>query len=194
VRGRVKDDARRLLVPLAGALARMGISPDHITAAGLGMSFLAGLAAGYGRFTTAAVALTLSGICDMLDGAVARAGVTTRFGAFLDSSVDRLSELLLFAGFVAYFHRVDGSAFFSVLTVFALGGSFLISYTRARAEGLGIECKVGVMERPERFVLLILALCFGDPGLRTAMVLLPPLAFYTTWQRMAHVHRESRYL
>jgi len=192
MKGPVKDAARAVIGPLADGLAAIGVSPNHLTVAGLVLSAGAGAAVAAGRLTLGAVLLILGGVCDMLDGSVARRhGHATRFGAFLDSTVDRAAELLFFAGLAVYFHRVEPSTLYLVLTGLALGGSFLISYARARAEGLGLECQVGLLERPERLVLLIVALFVGPWGLRVALWILTPLAYFTTWQRIAHVRAET---
>jgi CDP-diacylglycerol--glycerol-3-phosphate 3-phosphatidyltransferase len=188
-----KENGRRLLAPLARLFANLGVSPDHLTWAGATASGLAGALVGAGWFRTAALLLLVGALCDVLDGSVARAtGKTSVFGAFLDSTVDRIAELFFFAGVLVYFVRVDDSAIFPLLTLLAAGGSFLVSYTRARAEGLGISCAVGMMERPERLVLLLVATLVGPIGLRAAMAVLTPLVFWTSFQRMLHVYRETR--
>jgi phosphatidylglycerophosphate synthase len=85
---------------------------------------------------------------------------------------------------------VDGSIFFASLAVLAAGGSFLVSYARARAEGLGIACSVGLMERPERLVLVFLGAVLGPDVMKAVLVVLTLLVFYTVWQRVQHVQRE----
>jgi CDP-diacylglycerol--glycerol-3-phosphate 3-phosphatidyltransferase len=106
--------------------------------------------------------------------------------------VDRLAELFVFAGMVVYFGRSDGSSLYPLLAVLAAGGSFLVSYTRARAEGLGVSCSVGWMERPERLVVLLVAIAFGSGAVRVALWALTVLTFFTAAQRMNHVYRETR--
>jgi CDP-diacylglycerol--glycerol-3-phosphate 3-phosphatidyltransferase len=129
----------------------------------------------------------------MLDGAVARvSGLASRYGAFLDSTIDRAAEMLLFGGLLVYFTRQDGSSLYPLLTFCAAGSSFLVSYTRARAEGLGIPCSVGWMERPERLVLLMIAVVFGAEPVRVALWILFVLTLWTAGQRMLHVRRETR--
>ena len=192
MKSKIKNKARAVLEPFAGALANAGITPNHITIAGLLFSVVAGIAAAGGYFGWAFVALLTGGVCDMLDGAVARShGLESRFGAHLDSSVDRLAEGALFGGLIVYFHNQD-QVLYILLSFLAFTGSFLVSYTRARAEGLGIDCSVGIMERPERMVILLLAAIFGGPGFRIALWILTPLVFYTSWQRMRHVYDADR--
>jgi len=192
MKSRVKEIARSIVGPLADGLAAAGVSPNHLTLAGLVFSGAAGAAAATGRLRLGAVLLILGGVCDMLDGAVARRhGHVTRFGAFLDSTVDRASEMVFFAGVALYYHHAEPSGLYLVLSVLALGGSFLISYARARAEGLGLSCEVGLLERPERLVLIIAALLVGPVGLKAVLWILTPLAYFTSWQRIAHVRAET---
>lgn len=192
MKGRVKTRARELLTYPARGLAAARVSPNHLTLAGLALSGIAGVVLGRGRFGWASLFLILAGLCDMLDGAVARTrNQSSLFGAHLDSTVDRLAEAFVFGGALYFFHHTHQSLYV-MLAYFAIVGSFLISYTRARAEGLGLECNVGLMERPERIVLLIVALWFGVPGLKVVLWVLTPLAFYTSWQRILHVYRSAQ--
>ena len=192
MKGVIKTKAREWLTYPARALAAVGVTANHLTVAGLVFSGMSGWLLGGGSFGWASVVLLLAGFCDMLDGSVARIrNESSVFGAHLDSSVDRVAEALVFAGAIYYFHA-QGQGLYVLLAYFAMIGSFLISYTRARAEGLGIECAVGLMERPERIVLLILALWAGAPGLKVVLWVLMPLAFYTSWQRILHVYRSAR--
>jgi len=189
----IKDQGRQRLAPLARALASIGVSPDVLTWIGFLLSSLAGVLVGGGQFRVAALALLVGGLCDVLDGAVARAaGKSTQFGAFLDSTVDRWAEMFFFAGILYYFVEQEPSTLYSLLAFLAAGGSFMVSYTRARAEGLGLECTVGWMERPERIAVLILASLIGVVGIKIALWLLTILVFWTSGQRMLHVHREAK--
>jgi CDP-diacylglycerol--glycerol-3-phosphate 3-phosphatidyltransferase len=190
-----KDLGRRALAPVAHGLARLHVSPNHVTLAGLVAMAGSGVLLGLGSFRSAGVALLVGGLCDMLDGAVARSnGVSSKFGAFFDSTCDRLAELLFFAGLLVYFTRVEPSVLYALLTFLAAGGSLLVSYTRARAEGLGIDCAVGMMERPERMVLLLIACFVGGIGLKVALWVLTPLVFFTSLQRVLHVQERTRTL
>lgn len=207
--------ARAALDPLARALAGAGIRPDHLTVLGLILSIGAGLAFALGQFQAGALFATASGVCDILDGQLARnMHRVSRFGAFLDSTLDRLAEAAMLVGLACYYtaNLVDQAVdpervainlarglepihwgFFSLFAMLALVGSFMVSYTRARAEGLGIECKVGWFERPERMVLLILAGFFGfGPVMPATLLLLAGLSFATAFQRMAHVWKQTR--
>ena len=171
-------------------LARLGASPDHLTIIGL----LFGAASGYlfylGRFQWAAAMLTLSASCDLFDGEVARvSGRTTRFGAFLDSTLDRLSDASVIGGIMLYYASLAADRYV-VLALAALLGAFLTSYTRARAETLIDRCDVGVFERPERLVVLIIA---GFTGrVAAALWILAIAGNITVVQRIIHVRLTLR--
>jgi CDP-diacylglycerol--glycerol-3-phosphate 3-phosphatidyltransferase len=191
VKSALKAWVRGVLGPAARGLGWLGITPNHLTLFGMLLSGGAGLLLGGGHFRTGGVVLILGSLCDMLDGAVAReTGRSSAFGAFLDSTADRVSEMLVFAGLLVYFTR-DGAIFYALLAFLAAGGSFLVSYTRARAEGLGIPCQVGWMERPERLVLLILACLFGPAVVKAVLWVLTVLVLWTSWQRIHHVRQEA---
>ena len=132
--------------------------------------------------------------CDVLDGDLARRrNLVSRLGAFMDSSLDRVTEFAFFGGILFYVvNRADGPHnFLFCVIMIALTGSVLTSYTRARAEGLGYECKVGIMERPERVVLLAIGLLLGYRILSVILVLLAVTSVYTSLQRIMHVRRVS---
>ncbi len=212
---RLQDGARAALRPAVDALERLGVRADHLTLTGLGLSILSGVAFFEGHSRLAALLLILSGVCDILDGEVARrGGVSSRFGAFLDSTLDRLSEAAVLLGILGFYLRnlyalvlhpqqtlmqlSEGLephtwAVMAFTTGLALIGSFMVSYTRARAEGLGLDCKVGWFERPERLVLVIVAgLLKVFWAMSAALLLLAILSFATAAQRVAHVHRTTR--
>jgi CDP-diacylglycerol---glycerol-3-phosphate 3-phosphatidyltransferase len=145
----------RTLVPL---LAQVGLKPDHVSMLGLFSSLLAGVSFAFypllgGIFTL------LTGLFDTLDGSLARAtGQSKKFGAFLDSVLDRYTELIIYLGIWCYFYRQGTtSPYFSLTFLLILFGSLMVSYTRARAEGLGERCVVGVFQRGERIILIGLA-------------------------------------
>ena len=145
-----------LLTRIARFLNRRGISPNQLTLAGLALNFLAGwIYAGGGLFLGGLVVL-IAALGDLLDGPLARiSGRVTKFGAFLDSTVDRYSDFFLFGGLALYFvERGRGDWF--LLTLGILMGSFVTSYTKARAENFIENCGVGIFERAERVILLAL--------------------------------------
>ncbi len=188
--------ARRIIDPLAGLILRMGFSPDALTLLGLILSIFAGFYVARGSFVAAALLLFLGGLCDILDGSMARrAGRSSKRGAFLDSTLDRLAEIAVFMGLVfLYRERIV----LQMVTIMALTGSLMTSYTRARAEGLGVDCKVGMLERPERLGLMILGLLLarfqvaGYGVLELIVVGLALLTYLTTLQRIIHVVGKTR--
>ena len=149
------------LTPLARLLLRLHVSPNQVTVAGVVLNVLAaGLIVADQPILAGGVFL-VAGVMDLLDGVLARlASMATAFGAFLDSTLDRISEGVLFAA-IAYRFALEGAAVDAGLTVLALLGSLLVSYTRARAEGLGVECKGGLVTRAERVILLAAGLLSG---------------------------------
>lgn len=164
-----------------------------MTFTGLVLSVLAGLSLASGHFLRAGVVLVLAGVCDIIDGDVARASDrATPAGAFLDSTIDRYSEVVVLLG-ALYYYLVRSAGGPEPLTacviLIALAGSLLVSYTRARAEAIGVECKVGLTERPERLIIVILGALFGAWTFRVAMWVLAVLANVTALQRIRHVLR-----
>ncbi|HVP14722.1 MAG TPA: CDP-alcohol phosphatidyltransferase family protein [Terriglobales bacterium] len=201
----VRSRVRAAFGPLVSLLARLGVRPDHLSVAGLAFGALAGALFLLGRWRAAALALIVAGLCDMLDGQLARRlGLETRFGAFLDSTFDRLSEGFVIAGITGFYVRfadlqpleLDPILFAVVVMMIgmlALVGSFLVSYTRARAEGLGIACNVGWFERPERIAVLVLAGLLKNLGVMFwALIVLGLVSFWTAFQRARHVWRQTR--
>src|ERR1700675_212687 len=150
-----------LLRHVVSGLAATGITPNMFTFLGLAVNSWAAALFAMGQFRAAAAALFLAAFLDMADGQVARrVGRVTAFGAFLDSTVDRYSDLALYMGLVVYYTLI-GQVFYMVLAAVAMASSFMVSYSRARAESLIPSCKVGFMERPERLVLLIMGGAFN---------------------------------
>jgi CDP-diacylglycerol--glycerol-3-phosphate 3-phosphatidyltransferase len=155
-----------LVAPAATVSIRLGLTADFYNFAGLAFGAVAGLAVAFGRLEIAGWALILSGICDILDGRIARAtGATSRYGAFIDSLLDRYIELFFFVGF-AFFARHTGPG--GVAATLALGSSVLVSYARAMGESLGVECTGGLMQRGERLALLCLG-SLADPTASAAL-------------------------
>lgn len=187
----VKRRARELLGPVARFVADIGIPPSAITFSGLVLSVLSGWALATGHFPRAGVILILAGICDMIDGASARAGnrASSR-GAFLDSTIDRYSEIVVLLGALLYYlvRSPRSPEILTAAVVFlAAGGSLMVSYTRARAEAVGTSCEVGWAERPERVVILIVGALLGRNVFRVALWALAILSHITAMQRLRHV-------
>jgi CDP-diacylglycerol--glycerol-3-phosphate 3-phosphatidyltransferase len=148
-----------LVAPAATLSIRLGLTADFYNFAGLVCGAAAGLGVALGQLEIGGWALVLSGVCDILDGRIARAmGVASRYGAFIDSLLDRFIELFFFVGF-AFFARHSPHA--AVAATLAVGASILVSYARAMGESLGVECTGGLMQRGERLALLCLG-CLAD--------------------------------
>jgi len=144
--------------PIAKGIAAIGITANTLTITGLLFGIAAGICIALGRLKLAGILILVGGSFDMMDGAVARASnKNTPFGALLDSVVDRYSEGIIFLGLAIYF-SMEGSmkdrVYGLIPTCLGLISAFLVSYVRARAEGLQLDCKVGLMQRPERVILL----------------------------------------
>lgn len=170
-----------LLRHVVSGLAATGITPNVLTVVGMVVNVWAAVLFAYGEFRGAAAVLFLAGFLDMADGQVARrAGRVTAFGAFLDSTLDRYSDLGLYMGLVVHYTLV-GRPFYMGLAAVAMASSFMVSYARARAESLIPLCKVGFLERPERLVLLIL----GGAFRRMA----PVLWVIATFSTLTVIHR-----
>lgn len=184
-------ETRRLFKPLTTALGRTRISPNQLTVIGLALTMGVSVLVWTGNFVLAGAVFTLGSICDMLDGAVARLSTkVTPMGAFLDSVSDRIGEGIVLTA-VALVYARDGNLWVVGAAFLTMIGSFLVSYTRARAEALGLECKVGLMTRPERLVLLGAGLFLERFGvLAIVMYILAVLTAVTVLQRILHVRRK----
>jgi len=191
----VQHSARRVLDPVVNFLASMNISPMLVSAFGVAFSLWGAVVVARGSLLGGGIFLLIAGICDVLDGDLARKlDRASSFGAFIDSLLDRVSEFAYYGGIMMFIFRDrnDVPLYEPVVILLALMGSVLTSYARARAEGLGIECKVGVMERPERIALLAIGLMAGYKFLMAVMMLLAVTTMVTVVQRVRHVERESR--
>jgi CDP-diacylglycerol--glycerol-3-phosphate 3-phosphatidyltransferase len=187
----IRERLRGFLDPIVAFLSYLGFSPLAVTILGIVLSIIGAIFVARGYLLPGAVFLIVSGICDTIDGSLARReGRTTTFGAFIDSTGDRITEMAYFGALVFYFlARQPPNLIVIFFLLVALAGSFLTSYTRARAEGLGMECRVGWLERPERVALLVLGLLFGRIVLIVIIVFLAFLTVYTFVQRVLHVRR-----
>jgi CDP-diacylglycerol--glycerol-3-phosphate 3-phosphatidyltransferase len=184
--------ARAVAEGLVRPLARRGVSPNAVTLVGFLLNVLTACVLASGHLSIGGVMLLLAGTFDMLDGALAR--ITSRqstFGAFLDSLLDRYSEAAILLALIFQF-TIRHDTLTVVLVYVAAVGSILISYARARAEGLGIECKVGIAPRPERVMILGLGLLFKENTTIAALIILAFLTHITALQRLYHVWRQTR--
>jgi len=176
--------------PVARLLLRAQVRPNQLTVLGLGVSLVAAHAFFQGRLRMAAALLTVAGLFDFFDGSLARlAGSESPFGAFLDSVVDRYSDLVVLLGIVLYYERQDDTTGV-FLTMATLVGTIMVSYTKARAQSIGVRCEIGLMERPERMIVLIAGGAFHL--LTAAVMVLAVLTNATALQRILYVWRAAR--
>jgi len=171
-------------------LSRSGINPDTLTLTGLAINIGAAYVIATGHFLPGGLLVLVAGLCDLLDGALARfVNQTTKFGALFDSVADRISEAALFFGLLVWY-MLEGNAMGVMLASAALIGSFLVSYVRARAEGLGLECKVGLFTRAERVIVLIIGLVVNQVTIALWVVVV--FAYITVMQRMVYLRQQTR--
>jgi CDP-diacylglycerol---glycerol-3-phosphate 3-phosphatidyltransferase len=191
------DWARRnfkgILDPIAASLIRLGLKPNTMTLAGLGLNIAGAVLLSQGWMTTGGLLVLLAGPFDGLDGTMARQlGQPTKFGAFVDSVTDRWSEMFIFLGLLYYYLRLGSpeSALACILVFVAIMGSVMVSYTKARAEALGFDCNVGVLTRMERFLVLAPLLIVRQPYI--ALWIIAVLANVTALQRALYVRQQAR--
>jgi len=193
------DGARRLASRSITGLARTRVTPSMLTAAGVSLCVLAAVLVYFEYrnewlfFWLGAVVFVVGSLLDILDGALARAGgKSTPFGAFLDSTTDRIGEAFMLGAIAAALAR-DGNETAFLFVFAALAGSFLVSYTRSKAESLGLRGDVGIGSRAERVVVITAALVFAPWGaLQWAVYFLTATAWVTVAQRIWHVRRQLR--
>lgn len=195
----IKKGYLRVIEPVADLLVRMRVSPNVLTTVGTASTVAGGFAFATGHIMLAGWIVGLTAIFDVLDGTVARrTGRATVFGAFYDSTLDRVADGALLGG-IAWFFATDpvhGSDAMLAVSLAGIIGTFLVSYTRARAESLGLDAKVGVMQRPERVVLLsvpqaFFGLALGGKVLMGIVALLAVTAWITAVQRILFVRRSA---
>jgi CDP-diacylglycerol--glycerol-3-phosphate 3-phosphatidyltransferase len=177
----IRLKCRGILAPLAGLLSSGRVSPNTLTTLGFIPAVLAGYFFARGMVRWGGVLLAISGVFDLLDGLVAKLGDRqTKFGALLDSTIDRYAEIAIFIGLAVL---LRGTVDLYGVTL-ALGGSLMVSYLKARAEGLGFSCEVGMLQRPERLVIIIVGALLGLRYLKWAIWLVAVLANATALQRL----------
>lgn len=186
---------REFVAPAVAAVVRhlqaAGISPNALTLIGFLLTALSAIVLATGYFRVGAIVLLLASIFDMLDGALARTtGQSTVFGAFLDSTLDRYSESVTFLALAYYYSGLTGARTEIMLIFVIIIGSLMVSYTRARAEALHVECKAGMLQRPERVILLIAALLVG--WLQPVLWIMAILTNISAIQRIYEVYTNTR--
>ncbi|MGH9572435.1 MAG: CDP-alcohol phosphatidyltransferase family protein [Candidatus Acidiferrales bacterium] len=186
----IGEGAGWLLRHVVSGLAATGLTPNMFTFLGLAVNSWAAACFAMGHFRQGAAILFLAGFLDMADGQVARrVGRVTAFGAFLDSTLDRYSDLALYMGFVVHYTLIQRFPYMALAAV-AMASSFMVSYSRARAESLIPSCKVGFLERPERLVLLILGGLFNR--MAQALWVIATLSTLTVIHRVVYTWRELK--
>ncbi len=205
LRDGIQQAVYRVIDPLVGRMLRVGMTPNAVTVIGFCGNVLAAALIVWSALTQpvprlahigiAGAVILFSSLFDMMDGRLARTGhLATPFGAFLDSVLDRYSELVTLSAIAWYFMSYDLRPA-ALVTLLSLIGSIMVSYVRARAEALGCECKVGLMQRPERVVVTSLGAML-TPAFASLWALLVPqilialLANATAFRRIAHVRRQ----
>jgi CDP-diacylglycerol--glycerol-3-phosphate 3-phosphatidyltransferase len=185
----IRDKGAVITYPIGRVLARMGIHPNMVTLAGFVLNIITGVILSTGQFLLGGVMVIVASAVDGFDGALARvSNQKTSFGAFWDSTLDRISEGALFFGLLVWFVSHD-MLLETYLVYFVVLGSIMVSYARARAEGLGFECKVGLLTRLERMSILSLGLILG--WMRLTLIIMLVMTWVTFIQRMVVVYRVS---
>ena len=185
---RIGTYVRGYLLHVGRLIARTGVTPNQLTLIGLGLNVIVAIVIATGEFRLGGVLLLGASAFDMLDGAVARATQSvSKVGGFLDSTLDRYSEVVVYLGVLIYLLDTDDARTASILVVIASSGALMISYARAKAESIGYTASVGLAARPERVVLLALFLIFG--WTIWALWLLALVTHITAITRIVHVWR-----
>lgn len=197
----VREGFLGLLRPVPRVLIERGVHPNAITTLGFLVTVSAGIAFFLGHVRIGGLLVLIGGIFDILDGQVARgSGLASVFGSFYDSTLDRISEIVVFLGIFSLYgggHPDFPLPWMVYAVALALAGSLMVSYTRARAEALGLDCKVGLMQRPERVVLIgVAAMLFGGSWngaiLTGVLLVMAVLTNFTAFQRIVWVYRHTR--
>jgi CDP-diacylglycerol---glycerol-3-phosphate 3-phosphatidyltransferase len=195
INAKLRAGWNRLMAPVGRGLARTRISPNAVTALGVALQVVSAAYILEGAILAAGLVGIAAGFFDAFDGAVARArGLESKFGAFLDSTTDRLSDALVLLP-IAWLYGVSpdiearAEPWVAAVALVAVVASFLVSYVKARAESLGFECNVGIAERGERLIIVIAGLVLDL--VPPAVVLLAVLSTITLIQRVVHIHGQA---
>ncbi len=190
--GEIERRSKRLAETLIGPLARAGVTANHMTIAGFFAAIPVAALIATDYLIVGGILLLVASAVDTLDGAVARVrDEVTEFGAFLDSTLDRYVEVAYFGALIWLFLQRDDPAGV-ILSFVILSGSIMVSYTRARAEGLGLHGKVGILQRPERLIILGIALIFSGWLLLPVLWAMAVVTNFTVLQRVLHVRSQTR--
>lgn len=201
VRKAVEKRLVAIFGPIIDWMVRRRIHPNALSTVGFLVTMSSAFAFGYNHIRTAGVLILLGGVFDLFDGRVARAtGLASNFGAFYDSTLDRISEIAVYIGLLSLYntyHPQLGDVGTIYAIMLAMAGSLMVSYTRARAQGLGIDCKVGLMQRGERVLMIgLAALFFGGESsglaLRVVIITVAILTNLTAFHRIIWIYRHTR--
>jgi CDP-diacylglycerol---glycerol-3-phosphate 3-phosphatidyltransferase len=195
-----RNPVYRIIDPATRALVRWRVHPNTISTFGFAVTLAAGYLFHLDHVRWAGLCILLGGVLDIFDGRVAReSGLASKFGSFYDSTLDRLSEIVVFIGLLSLYNQYGaelGDIWMVYVIFLALGGSLMVSYTRARAEALGLDCNVGLMQRAERVVLLgggclFFGLMWDGLILKIILVILAATSIITAFQRIVWVYRHA---
>jgi len=193
-----KEGYLRIILPLTDFIKSLNINPNTLTTLGIILTGVGAIFFALSYLRLGGLFIVLGAVCDTMDGRIARDGdKKTKFGALYDSVMDRYSEFIMFFGIAVHFVRND-SYWTSVAIFAAVGGSVMVSYVRARAEGLGFECNVGMMQRPERIAYISVGSLIGDLPIVNELFLILAiwviaiLSNVTAIQRLIHVYKASK--
>jgi CDP-diacylglycerol--glycerol-3-phosphate 3-phosphatidyltransferase len=188
--------AERFTTPTAKVLSKTGVTPNTLTVMGFLVSVAAGVLIAKEYFLAGGLVVLFAGAFDLLDGPVARVtGKTSKFGGFLDSTLDRLSEAAVLAGILAYYTFFEDGTWEPLLAYACFVGSVMVSYLRARAESLGVKCEVGIFTRTERVIVMSIGLIVGQwwhTAIPIMLGIITALSFGTVMQRLVHVRRTEK--
>jgi CDP-diacylglycerol--glycerol-3-phosphate 3-phosphatidyltransferase len=190
----------RIIDPATRALIRWGVHPNAVTTVGFAVTVAAGALYHFDRVRWAGLFVLLGGVLDIFDGQVARlSGLASKFGAFYDATLDRISEIVVFLGLLSLYNQYGrelADVWMVYVIALAMAGSLMVSYTRARAEALGLDCSAGLMQRAERVLLLgggslFFGLMWDGLVLRVVLILLAAASVLTAIQRIVWVYHEA---
>lgn len=188
----IGDLVRGQVQRLGFYLAQTRLTPNAFTLIGLLLNIVVATIIASGNLLLGGIMALVAGAFDMLDGAVARStGQVTKFGGFFDSTLDRYSEAIVYFGLLIYLMNTDAGTTAVAVLFAAIIGSLMVSYSRARAEAVGVDAEVGIFARPERIILLAILLMFDQPVI--ALWILAIVTNFTTMQRIFHVWRKTSY-
>ncbi|MXX56947.1 MAG: CDP-alcohol phosphatidyltransferase family protein [Gemmatimonadetes bacterium] len=196
----LREPTERITGPITRWLIRRGVHPNAITVAGFLVTVAGAVMYSQDHVRTAGLLMLLGGLCDVFDGSVARvSGLASKFGAFFDATLDRISEIAMYIGLMSLYNAYQVE-FVDILMIYiialAMGGSLMVSYTRAKAESLGFDCSVGLMQRGERILILglgslIFGLAWDGLVLTVIIVIVAVLTNATAVQRIFRVYRHG---